>query len=79
MRAYAWEESTMASELLDIKEVCAFFGGSRPLNAATIYRNLGTRFPRPVKVGANSARWLRSECEEALTKIIAARDGAEAA
>lgn len=60
-------------ELLDIDEVCEFFGGSKPLHPATIYRGLGDRYPRPIKVGPNSNRWLRSECEAALQKIIGQR------
>lgn len=58
-------------ELLDINEVCAFFGGSKPLNPATIYRGAGKRYPHPVKIGPNTNRWLRSECVEALHRIIA--------
>lgn len=62
-----------APELLDIAGVCAFFGGSRPLNAATIYRGVAEgRYPQPIKVGKNSNRWLRSECAAALAAIIAA-------
>jgi len=59
--------------LLDIDEVCAFFGGIRPLQPATIYRGLGVRYPHPVKVGPNSNRWLRSECQAALAAMAAER------
>ena len=48
-------------ELLDRAEVCRFFGG---LNASTLYRGIRLgRYPKPVKVGPGSSRWLRSECE----------------
>jgi predicted DNA-binding transcriptional regulator AlpA len=57
-------------DLLDIEEVCAFFGGTKPLHPATIYRGTGTRYPKPIKVGPNTSRWLRSECEAALAKLI---------
>jgi predicted DNA-binding transcriptional regulator AlpA len=60
-------------ELLDLDEVCAFFGGSKPLHPATIYRGLGSRYPRPVRVGPNSNRWLKSECEAALREMAAER------
>ena len=60
--------------LLDIDDVCAFFGGSRPLNPSTIYRGAGKRFPKPVKVGPNNSRWLRSECQEALRTMAAERN-----
>jgi predicted DNA-binding transcriptional regulator AlpA len=57
--------------LLDITEVCTFFGG---LDPSTIYRGIGVgRYPRPVRVGANTSRWLRSECEQALAGMIAGR------
>ena len=61
-------------ELLDIGEVCAFFGGSKPLHPATIYRGLGTRYLKPVKCGSNTNRWLRSECEAKLREMVAGRD-----
>jgi predicted DNA-binding transcriptional regulator AlpA len=60
-------------ELMDIAAVCAFFGGSRPLNPATIYRVVAEgRYPQPIKVGKNSNRWLRSECVATLATLIAA-------
>ena len=56
--------------LMDLDETCRFFGGNRPIHAATLYRGVKAgRFPTPVKVGANSARWLRSECVAALAKL----------
>jgi len=57
----------MQSELLDRDAVCAFFGGTRPINPATLYRG---RYPKPVKVGPGSSRWLRAECEAALDRLI---------
>jgi predicted DNA-binding transcriptional regulator AlpA len=57
-------------DLLDIEAVCRFFGGTKPLHPATIYRGLGTRYPRPVRVSPNVNRWLRSECEAALKAIL---------
>jgi predicted DNA-binding transcriptional regulator AlpA len=64
--------ASVQPELLDIVAVCAFFGGSRPLDRATIYRGVVEgRYPRPIKIGKNSNRWLRSECAAALAAIIA--------
>lgn len=60
-------------DLLDIKEVCAFFGGTKPLYPSTIWRGGGVRFPKPVNIGPNTVRWLRSECEAALQKLIEQR------
>jgi predicted DNA-binding transcriptional regulator AlpA len=61
-------------DLLDLKETCRFFGGNRPINPATLYRGItAKRYPAPIKVGPNSSRWLRSECEAALAAMIAGR------
>ncbi len=67
-------------ELMDKDETCRFFGGHmRPINHATLYRGIKDgRYPAPIKVGANSSRWIKSECTEALSKIIAARPKAAA-
>jgi predicted DNA-binding transcriptional regulator AlpA len=60
--------------LLDRAEVCRFFGGTRPLHSATLYRGIRRgRFPAPIKVGLGSSRWLRSECEAAVSKMVEAR------
>jgi predicted DNA-binding transcriptional regulator AlpA len=60
-----------ADELLDLKEVCVFFGG---LDPSTIYRGVSAkRYPAPIKVGPGSSRWLKSECIAALSAMIAGR------
>ena len=60
--------------LLDREAVCVYFGGSRPIDPATLYRGCKAgRYPRPVKIGPGSSQWLRSECEEALQTMIAQR------
>ena len=64
------------TELLDKAEVCRLFGGSRPINASTLYRNIKLgRYPKPIKVGPNSSRWLLSECREALRLMVEERHG----
>jgi predicted DNA-binding transcriptional regulator AlpA len=61
-------------DLLTLKEVRRLFGGSRPLDAATIYRGIKAgRYPAPIKIGPGSSRWLRAECEAALAAMIAGR------
>jgi predicted DNA-binding transcriptional regulator AlpA len=61
-------------DLLDLKEACRFFGGTRPINPATLYRGTRVgRYPAPVKVGPGSSRWLRSECEAVLRKMVEGR------
>lgn len=64
----------MQSELLDKDAVCRLIGGTRPINSATLYRGIRKgRYPRPVKVGPGSSRWLRNECESALQSLIEGR------
>jgi predicted DNA-binding transcriptional regulator AlpA len=61
-------------ELLDRGAVCRFFGGTKPIDPATLYRGIRQgRYPRPVKVGPGSSRWLRSECETALAVMVEGR------
>jgi predicted DNA-binding transcriptional regulator AlpA len=61
-------------ELLDRPAVCRLFGGSRPIDASTLYRGIGKgRYPKPVKIGPGSSRWLRNECEAALAALITGR------
>jgi predicted DNA-binding transcriptional regulator AlpA len=60
--------------LLDRADVCRFFGGSKPIDPATLYRGIRLgRYPRPVKVGPGSSRWLRSECEVVLQNMVDGR------
>jgi predicted DNA-binding transcriptional regulator AlpA len=61
------------NDLLDRDATCRFFGGSKPLNAATLYRGIRKgRYPKPVKIGGSS-RWLRCECMDALERMIEGR------
>jgi len=60
--------------LLDKAEVCRLFGGTKPLNASTLYRGIKLgRYPRQIKVGPGSSRWSREECEAALQAMAARR------
>jgi predicted DNA-binding transcriptional regulator AlpA len=61
-------------DLLDRAEVLRIFGGTKPINAATLYRGIRQgRYPSPVKVGPGSSRWLREECEQALRSMVEGR------
>jgi len=63
----------MMHELLDKRAVLSFFGGTRPINASTLYRGIRKgRFPRPIRVGGSS-RWSRLECEAALARMMGDR------
>jgi predicted DNA-binding transcriptional regulator AlpA len=58
---------------LTCPEVLAFFGGSKPINIATLYTGMRRgRYPRPINIGG--MRWLRSECEAAVRRMIDERD-----
>ena|ERR1700733_3269761 len=57
--------------LYHLKFVCAFFGGSKPLHPATLYRGMKAgRYPRPVQVGPNSNRWVGRTLKATKTKFI---------
>jgi predicted DNA-binding transcriptional regulator AlpA len=59
------------ADLLDRRAVCAMFGG---INPSTLYRGIRVgRYPRPIKVGPGSSRWLASECREVLRRMTEAR------
>lgn len=67
-------QRSMQPHLLDRAEACRFFGGSKPLHAATLYRGVRQgRYPRPVKVGPGTSRWLREECEAVLQGMVEGR------
>jgi predicted DNA-binding transcriptional regulator AlpA len=60
-------------QFIDIRTLCDWVGGSRPVNPATVYRMIKRRqLPLPVKVGGSS-RWLVSEVEAFITKAVEAR------
>jgi predicted DNA-binding transcriptional regulator AlpA len=64
----------MQSELLTMRDVCALFGGSRPIDPSTLYRGIRAgRYPSPIKVGPGSSRWLRTEVEARLAAMVAGR------
>jgi predicted DNA-binding transcriptional regulator AlpA len=63
----------MKPELLHKREVCFLFGGSKPINPATLYRQIRKgRLPKPIRVGGSS-RWLRTECEAVLQAMVNGR------
>jgi len=66
------ETPPMPDDLMTAAAACVFFGGSeRPLNPATLYRGVQQgRFPPPIHIGPNTARWLRTEFEDAKKKMM---------
>jgi predicted DNA-binding transcriptional regulator AlpA len=60
----------MNLDLIDKRECCRLFGSIHP---SSLYRGIKLgRYPKPVKIGQLS-RWVRSECEAVLTKLVEAR------
>jgi predicted DNA-binding transcriptional regulator AlpA len=60
-----------ADGLYDLDAVCRYFGGTKPLHPATIYRGIEIgRYPRPVRVSTNANRWLGRELKEARQALI---------
>jgi predicted DNA-binding transcriptional regulator AlpA len=65
--------STAPPDLLDRPAVCVMFGGTRPIHPSNLYRGIRAGiYPKPIKVGSSS-RWLRTECEAFLDRMIGGR------
>ena len=57
--------------LYDMAFVCRFFGGSKPLHPATIYRGIAEgRYPRPVHPSPNTNRWVGRPLKQAKQAIL---------
>ena len=75
IRASTDAKPSAPAELWDRKDVLAYFGGNRPLHTSTLYRGIHDGlYLKPIRVSRTHVRWLRSECEAALDRMIAARD-----
>ena len=60
-----------------IREVAAFFGGSKPLHPATVYRGVKEkRIPPPYHPSPGIARWDPCACRAAQGRMIAESDKA---
>lgn len=60
-------------DLLDTRAVCKFFGGTKPLDPATLYRGIiAGRYPKPFRISPRRNRWHLEECKEAL-KVLSAK------
>jgi len=66
--------NTSGYELVDIGEACRILGGNSPIDPSAFYRGIrAKKYPAPIKVGCRS-RWLKSECEAVVRKLIEKRD-----
>jgi predicted DNA-binding transcriptional regulator AlpA len=64
----------MNDDTWDKRRVCEFFGGSRPIDPATLYRGIKKGlYPAPFHPSPGLSRWLASECRAARDALIAAR------
>lgn len=67
------------NEMMSIREVCRFFGGSRPVDPSTIYRMINRGdVPAPIKYSPQLHRWSRSDCEKARQALIDRAHGKQA-
>jgi predicted DNA-binding transcriptional regulator AlpA len=59
--------------LLAQEATLAFIGGTEPIHPASLFRGIRDgRYPRPVKIGPNSNRWVLGELREAQRRMVAA-------
>jgi predicted DNA-binding transcriptional regulator AlpA len=60
-------------DLLCIDALCRLIGGTRPVHRSSIYRAIAAgRIPKPIAVGPNSRRWVKSEVDAALQRMVGA-------
>jgi predicted DNA-binding transcriptional regulator AlpA len=65
------------SDLLDTDAACAFIGGTRPIDPATLWRGVKAgRYSKPIKISKQAVRWRRSELQADIDRMIAERDSA---
>jgi predicted DNA-binding transcriptional regulator AlpA len=66
--------SAVSLELIDEASACRILGGSRPISKHTLYRGIAAgRFPRGVRMGPNTVRYVRAEIEAVVQAAIAER------
>jgi predicted DNA-binding transcriptional regulator AlpA len=65
-------------DLWDIREVCKFFGGTKPLHPATIYRHVKTGLISPPDHIGGSSRWRGSKCRADKLAMIGCTDSSAA-
>jgi predicted DNA-binding transcriptional regulator AlpA len=66
--------SPVSLDLIDEATACRIIGGTKPISKHTLYRGIAAgRFPRGVRVGPNTIRYLRTEVEAVVRAAIAER------
>jgi predicted DNA-binding transcriptional regulator AlpA len=66
------------TSLTDVQGACQILGGIHtPIHPATLYRGIKAgRYPKPIRVGGNTSRWLVGELQASIERAAAAREGA---
>ncbi|MHA6644578.1 helix-turn-helix transcriptional regulator [Mesorhizobium sp. A623] len=64
------------ADLVDETMACHIIGGENtPIHRSTLWRGINAgRFPKPLKIGAGTNRWLKRELIAILDKAAAARE-----
>ena len=61
-----------ADDLMNWRETCVFFGGTKPIDISTLRRWVRKgRIPQPIKFGPRFTRWRRGECQAVLDRMTA--------
>jgi predicted DNA-binding transcriptional regulator AlpA len=62
-------------DLMNAAQACQVIGGNgAPINPATLWRGIKAgRYPKPIMVSPNVARWSRAELEAALRRLFEIR------
>jgi hypothetical protein len=67
---------TQDNEMMSLDATLRFWGGDdKPIHYSTLYRGIAAgRYPKPIHIGPNTVRWVRSECQEARKRMMEERD-----
>ena len=70
-----------ASDLVDETTACRILGGEQsPIHRSTLWRGINAgRYPKPLKVGPSTNRWITGELQAVHERAAAERGGKVAA
>src|SRR5215475_11683004 len=74
----AYEIDKHDDDLIDVHEACREIGGElSPIDPSSLYRGIKAgRYSKPIRVGAQSVRWIRGELRSDIERMKAERDSA---
>lgn len=68
-------DSLQDDDLLDEQAACRFYGGTKPISPATLWRGVRDgRYARPIHVGPQIVRWVLSDLRRDRARMVAERD-----